>query len=89
MLAELASGKTQLKIRIYKYPETSTARLLGLKSGGSGTLCNLCFRIPKNHGSLSGAGLMAPVIVIYDSDDGAKSIRNAIKNVSKVKTNRH
>jgi RNA-directed DNA polymerase len=35
-LAELtANQKIRLKIRLYKYPKSSTARLLGLKDGGS------------------------------------------------------
>ncbi len=84
VLAETASGKTKLKIRIYKYPQSSTARLLGLKSGGSGTLCNFISAYTKVTTKFRGPGLTAPVIVIYDSDDGAKSIKNAIKQVSKV-----
>jgi hypothetical protein len=85
VLAETVGGKTRLKIRIYKYPKSSTARLLGLKSGGSGTLCNFISAYPKATAKFRGPGLTAPVIVIYDSDDGAKSIQNAIKQVSKVR----
>lgn len=85
ILAETVSGKTRLKIRIYKYPKSSTARLLGLKSGGSSTLCNFISAYPKVTAKFRGPGLTAPVIVIYDSDDGAKSIQNTIKQVSKVR----
>lgn len=84
VLADPAGGKTQLKIRIYKYPKTSTARLLDLKSGGSSTLCNFILAFQKTTAHFRGPGLTAPVIVIYDNDHGAKSIRNTIKNVSKV-----
>lgn len=85
MLAEFVSGKTRLKIRIYKYPKSSTARLLGLKGGGSGTLCNFISAYTKDTAKFRGPGLTAPVLVIYDSDDGAKSIQNAIKQVSKIR----
>lgn len=86
ILAETISGKTRLKIRIYKYPKSSTARLLGLKSGGSSTLCNFISAYPKVTARFRGPGLTAPVIVIYDSDDGAKSIKNTINQVSKVRS---
>jgi RNA-directed DNA polymerase len=85
MLAATVRGKTQLTIRIYKYPKSSTARLLGLKSGGSGTLCNFISAYTKITAKFRGPGLTTPVIVIYDNDDGAKSIQNTIKQVSKVR----
>lgn len=85
-LAEFAEGgKTRLKIRIYKYPSSSTARFLGLKGGGSSLLCKFIAAYPKEITHFGGPGLTEPVIIIYDSDEGAKSIRNAIKNVSTVK----
>ncbi|HWE53795.1 MAG TPA: reverse transcriptase domain-containing protein [Bryobacteraceae bacterium] len=33
-----ANGKVKLKVRLYKYPRSSTARILGLHDGGSGNL---------------------------------------------------
>ena len=85
-LAELAgAGKTRLKIRIYKYPRTSTARILGLKDGGSAVLCNFIKDYPKEVARFSGPGLAQPVIVIYDNDEGCKGIRSVIANISKVK----
>ncbi len=84
VLAEVVGDKTRLKIRIYKYPETSTARLLKLKSGGTGTLCKFISAYQKSMAHFRGPGLIAPVIVIYDSDRGAPSIRKAIKKVSNV-----
>jgi hypothetical protein len=85
-LAELAgAGKTRLKIRIYKYPRTSTARILGLKDGGSAVLCNFIKDYPKEVARFSGPGLAQPVIVIYDNDEGCKGIRSVLANISKVK----
>jgi len=79
------AGKTRLKIRIYKYPKTSTARILGLKDGGSAVLCNFIKDYPKEMARFSGPGLAQPVIVIYDNDEGCKGIRSVIGNISKVK----
>lgn len=81
----MEGGKTRLQIRIHKYPRTSTARLLGLKDGGAGALCNFIKDYPKEMARFSGPGLAQPVIVIYDNDEGCKGIRNAIANVSGVK----
>jgi len=76
-LAELTrGGKTRLKIRIYKYPRTSTARLL----------CNFIKDYPKETARFSGPGLAQPVIVIYDNDEEGQKIRKVIRNVSKVNT---
>lgn len=84
-LVELPTvGKTRLKIRIYKYPRTSTARLLGLKDGGSGVLCNFIKDYPKETARFSGPGLAQPVIVIHDNDKEGRKIRNVIRDVSKV-----
>ena len=85
MLAEVTTDdKTLLKVRLYKYPKSSTARLLELKEGGSSVLSKFmgaykqeisCFKAPQpTH----------PVIIVYDNDDGARSIRNAIKPISKA-----
>jgi RNA-directed DNA polymerase len=84
-LAEvMPDKKIRLKVRLYKYPRTSTARLLDLKDGGSGALSKFIAAYKKETEDFAGPGLLEPVVVLYDNDAGAKSIRNAIKNVSKV-----
>ncbi len=83
-LAELTGGgKARLKIRIYKYPRTSTGRLLGLNDGGSSILSSFISAYPRELEDFAGPGLTEPVIVIYDNDDGGRPIQKAIKNVSK------
>lgn len=81
-------GKVRLKVRIYKYPRSSTARLLGLKDGGSGVLGKFIAAYEKEIAHFAGPGLTEPVIVIYDNDNGAHSIRNVIKEVLKVMPSR-
>ena len=84
-LAEVTQDKKiHLKVRLYKRPQSSTARLLELKEGGSGTLSNFirdykdvsaCFKAPQpTH----------PVIIVYDNDAGGKSFRSAIKGFFKT-----
>jgi RNA-directed DNA polymerase len=84
-LAEvMPDQKIRLKIKLYKYPRSSTARLLDLKDGGSNVLSKFIAAYAKETKSFTGPGLTEPVVILYDNDTGAKSIRNAIKNVSKI-----
>jgi hypothetical protein len=84
-LAEIVTGKgIRLKVRLYKYPKSSTARLLGLKEGGSSILANFMMEYKKKTSHFTAPVIKHPVIVVYDNDDGAKSIRNVIKQISKV-----
>lgn len=84
-LAEvMPDGKIRLKVRLYKYPRSSTARLLDLKDGGSSVLATFIAAYKKETKRFTGPGLTEPVVILYDNDAGAKSIRNAIKNASHV-----
>src|SRR5207253_2657393 len=84
-LAEvMPDKKIRLKVRLYKYPRSSTARLLGLKDGGSGVLSTFMIAYKKETSGFAGPEPTNPVIILYDNDEGAKSIRNTIKNVSKI-----
>jgi len=85
VLAEvMPDKKIRLKVRLYKCPKTSTARLLDLKDGGSSVLSKFIGAYKTETKDFTGPGLTEPVVILYDNDDGAKKIRNAIKNVSKV-----
>lgn len=84
-LAEVRpDGTIRLKVRLYKYPRTSTARLLGLAEGGSGVLSGFIAAYAKETKGFEGPGLENPILIVYDNDNGAKGIRNAIKEISKV-----
>src|SRR5437868_1095338 len=85
-LAEVRSdGKIHLRVRLYKYPHSSTARLLGLNDGGSGVLSKFIAAYKKETKHFTAPGLTDAVVILYDNDAGAKGIRQAIKNVSGVK----
>jgi retron-type reverse transcriptase len=84
-LAEVTeTGKIRLKVRLYKYPKSSTARLLGLTEGGSSVLPNFMATYNKETSRFKAPGLEHPVIIFYDNDDGAKKIQNVIKQISKA-----
>ena len=83
-LAEtMPNGKIRLKVRLYKYRHSSTARLLDLNGGSSG-LAKFIGVYKSETERFSGPGLSEPVVILYDNDDGATGIRNAIKNVSRT-----
>ncbi len=69
-----AKGKPHLKIRLYKYDTTSTARILGLNSGGSANLKDFIYEYKKNTDKFQAPGQQNPLIVVFDNDSGAKGI---------------
>jgi RNA-directed DNA polymerase len=84
-LAEVMPDKRiRLKVRLYKYPRSSTARLLGLKDGGSSLLSAFIVAYKKQTSRFTGPGPTNPVIILYDNDTGGKRVRNTIKQIAKV-----
>ena len=84
-LAEVMhDGKIRLKVRLYKYRRSSTARLLDLKDGGSSVLATFIAAYKKETKAFTGPGRTEPVVILYDNDAGAKSIQNAIRSASRM-----
>jgi RNA-directed DNA polymerase len=84
-LAEIMpDGQIRLRVRLYKYPRSSTARLLELH-GGSGGLANFIALYKKQATRFTGPGLTEPVVILYDNDAGANGIRDAIKQASHLR----
>ena len=84
-LAEvMPDKKIRLKVRLYKYPQSSTARLLCLNDGGSGLLAKFIHDYDKETRQF-GPRQTNPVVILYDNDAGAESIRRKIKDISKVR----
>jgi RNA-directed DNA polymerase len=84
-LAEITpDGKIRLKVRLHKYrPKSSTARLLDL-SGGSSVLAKFIAAYKKETKRFTGPEPTEPVVILYDNDDGATDIRNAIKEATHI-----
>jgi RNA-directed DNA polymerase len=75
-------GKVQIKVRLYKYRHSSTARILGLRDGGFGPLNNFIATYRKETAKFKAPGQKHAVVILYDNDSGAKKIRNGIKQAS-------
>lgn len=77
-----ATNAVSLKVRIFKYPETSTGRILELH-GGTGDLKNFILRYSNDLRKFKAPGLSQPVIVLVDNDDGKKELTGVINNITK------
>ena len=64
-----ADGNVRLKVRLYRYPETSTGKILGI-SGGVGDLCKLMATYRAEAERFTAPGLRQPVIFVIDNDQG-------------------
>jgi RNA-directed DNA polymerase len=82
-LAEINQGKTQLKVRLFKYPRTSTARILRLIDGGSGPLAQFIATYKRETDRFKATVGAHPFIILYDNDSGAGKIRSAIQQITK------
>jgi len=78
-----ATNVASLVVRIFKYPDTSTGRILGLH-GGVGDLKNFILKYVDDIKKFTAPGLSNPVIILVDNDDGKKEIQGVIKNFVKA-----
>ena len=84
-LAEvMPDKKIRLKVRLYKYPRSRAARLLGLNDGGSGLLSRFIAAYKKETSHFTAPWPTNPVVILYDNDTGAKCVRDAITKASKT-----
>jgi RNA-directed DNA polymerase len=81
-LAEVTDKKIRLKVRLYKYPHSTTGRMLGLRDGGSSALSKFIATYKKETSHFTALGLTNPIVILYDNDEGAGNIRNAIAQAS-------
>jgi RNA-directed DNA polymerase len=78
------TNAVSLKLRIFKYPETSTGRILGLH-GGTGDLKTFIRQYGDDIKKFKASGLAHPVIILVDNDDGKTDLAGVIKNITKQK----
>lgn len=77
-----AGGGVSFKVRLFRYTAT-TKRILGL-GGGTGDLSAFIQQYTSACEKIEASGLQYPVILVVDNDDGAQSIYNAVKAVTKA-----
>jgi RNA-directed DNA polymerase len=78
-----ANGKIRLLVRLFRYPRSSTTRLLRFYDGGSGVLKNFIVSYKRATDHFRGPGLQNPIITLFDNDDGGKPVRAAISSITK------
>jgi RNA-directed DNA polymerase len=76
------NGSISLRIRIFRY--TDTTRLILNLSGGTGDLSPFIQQYPHACKKIKASGKQYPVILLIDNDDGASSIYNIVRTVSKA-----
>lgn len=74
----------KLAIRLFKYTQTSTGRILDL-NGGSGDLSKFIVTFSKELKRFRAPGKKHPVIILIDNDGGSKAIYNIIKQETGLK----
>jgi RNA-directed DNA polymerase len=88
LLAIVSANNTVTRnIRVFRYPSTSTGRILRL-GGGTGDLKNLISEYHKEVKRFKAPGKQQPVILLLDNDDGAKDILSLVQSVTKIKLTR-
>jgi retron-type reverse transcriptase len=88
-LASVAQdGKISLAIRLLKYAESGTGRILGIQSGGSANLSNLIRTYHKEKAKFTAPGLTQPVVILVDNDEGGKCVFEAVAQITKSKATR-
>jgi RNA-directed DNA polymerase len=82
------NNKITLNVRIFKYPNTSTGRILRL-NGGTGELTKFIAHYVKEVKKFKAPGNEHPIILLVDNDGGAAPILKTAKQFSKVQPTRH
>jgi hypothetical protein len=77
-------GTIFIKLRRFKYTDSSTGRILGIH-GGTGTLGRFIWTYKADISRFKAPGLRSPVILLIDNDSGKGKIFNIIKEITKKK----
>lgn len=80
-------GTIKVRVRIYKYTQTSTGRILRM-NGGTGDLSNFIRDYSKEMGRFKAPGKSHPVILLVDNDGGATGkgkIYNVVEEVTRTR----
>lgn len=74
-------GTIKLNVRIFKYSETSTGRILRM-NGGTGDLGNFMRDYRSEIARFKAPGQQHPVILLIDNDSGAVPLYNTVKQIT-------
>lgn len=85
-LATILENKPKLIVRLFKYPQTSTGRIMGL-TGGTGSFLKFIPAYAKELTRFKAPGMQQPVILLMDRDDGASKVLSMLRNQFHRSTN--
>jgi hypothetical protein len=83
-----ATNDDALKVKIFKYPDTSTGRILGLH-GGSGDLKNFIQKYSDDMKKFKAPRLQHPTIILLDNDTGGRAVGGVINGIIKKQITWH
>ena len=77
-------GKVEQLMRFYRFPKSSTRRLLDFNDGGSSILASFMrsYKTAVQKVKFKGPALEQPLIVLFDNDRGADPIRTAVNQLT-------
>ena len=79
-----AQGKAKVEVRLFKYPQTSTTRILQLR-GGFGDLNEFINGYRREVAKFKAPGNYQPVILLVDNDDAAKRVFSTVQQITKIR----
>lgn len=77
-------GTIKLLVRRFKYAGKNTGKTISL-FGGSGDLCKFIATYKSAIATYKAPGLLHPIIILVDNDEGGKAVKTAAEAVSKKK----
>jgi len=81
------NGDIKLKIKIFKYSDTSTGKILGI-TGGAPCLKNFINLYRAETKKFTSPGKIHPVILLVDNDSGSNEIYSTLKQIVKPEPKR-
>jgi RNA-directed DNA polymerase len=78
-LVTVSASSMKLDVRIFRYPDTSTGRILRL-TGGTGDFKGFIADYVKEISRFKAPGKKCPVILLIDNDSGANAVYNMVRN---------
>jgi len=82
LVSVAANNNVDFKVKLFKYPDTSTGRILGLH-GGSGDLKNFIQKYSDDMKKFKAPGLQHPTIVLVDNDTGGHAVGGVVSTIIK------
>jgi RNA-directed DNA polymerase len=84
LLASNANTAATLNVRIFRFPNTITGKILGLHDGGVGNMCKLVSQYLTTIKRFTAPVSKEPVIMLVDNDQGGKSVYDAARKFNQA-----